>query len=630
MIPKFKPEINFIKKGKPKNKLNIDNIKVPDKFFRKNLPELKLTNLKSRPGTESPDQNRNQRIGKNLTLVQTKEKISPIIPTKKNNSINKTKEIPFPKFNSVKNKDSNELNFKQNYKIKNNFSSRWVYKFALEKENKISLNNNSPIRKENNKVRDNMTFFKKNFLNNEKIQEKDSSFKKNRTLLNNETLRIKNIKSKIEKIPRKGNLLKFQKLKIVKNNSSNALKKNDIFIPFSTKFNPFQGFYNNFPSILPTNEKNNSKIELKEIKTDRDFYTPNKQFNVLKNYSPLLCDGIVPIQDEEINIDSEIFEKKYNNFEVSLTSYIEDIKEKDFIKGYAYNSCIGNIREKNEDAINVRKIYFDNDINNYCYYFAIFDGHGGRGCANYLKENLHKNIKEFSLIGLKIAVDVTEEKFKFNEAIDENNELKDSSGSCGLILLIKGKKCIISNIGDSRLVIFKNGLVEFSTIDHKPDSIIEKARIQLAGGELYKDKNPFSSLENKIEMPWRISPGKLNVTRTFGDIKVKDEKFGGSKTSIVALPDITEINLDDDYNFIVMGCDGIFDVIKNEELIDCFDVVIKENKMTEEIKAEDIHKICGDFNDMIIKSALSRNSFDNLSCISIALNLNGLLPIEEE
>ena len=630
MIPKFKPEINFIKKGKPKNKLNIDNIKVPDKFFRKNLPELKLTNLKSRPGTESPDQNRNQRIGKNLTLVQTKEKISPIIPTKKNNSTNKTKEIPFPKFNSVKNKDSNELNFKQNYKIKNNFSSRWVYKFALEKENKISFNNNSPIRKENNKVRDNMTFFKKNFLNNEKIQEKDSSFKKNRTLLNNETLRIKNIKSKIEKIPRKGNLLKFQKLKIVKNNSSNALKKNDIFIPFSTKFNPFQGFYNNFPSILQTNEKNNSKIELKEIKTDRDFYTPNKQFNVLKNYSPLLCDGIVPIQDEEINIDSEIFEKKYNNFEVSLTSYIEDIKEKDFIKGYAYNSCIGNIREKNEDAINVRKIYFDNDINNYCYYFAIFDGHGGRGCANYLKENLHKNIKEFSLIGLKIAVDVTEEKFKFNEAIDENNELKDSSGSCGLILLIKGKKCIISNIGDSRLVIFKNGLVEFSTIDHKPDSIIEKARIQLAGGEIYKDKNPFSSLENKIEMPWRISPGKLNVTRTFGDIKVKDEKFGGSKTSIVALPDITEINLDDDYNFIVMGCDGIFDVIKNEELIDCFDVVIKENKMTEEIKAEDIHKICGDFNDMIIKSALSRNSFDNLSCISIALNLNGLLPIEEE
>ena len=630
MIPKFKPEINFIKKGKPKNKLNIDNIKVPDKFFRKNLPELKLTNLKSRPGTESPDQNRNQRIGKNLTLVQTKEKISPIIPTKKNNSTNKTKEIPFPKFNSVKNKDSNELNFKQNYKIKNNFSSRWVYKFALEKENKISLNNNSPIRKENNKVRDNMTFFKKNFLNNEKIQEKDSSFKKNRTLLNNETLRIKNIKSKIEQIPRKGNLLKFQKLKIVKNNSSNALKKNDIFIPFSTKFNPFQGFYNNFPSILPTNEKNNSKIELKEIKTDRDFYTPNKQFNVLKNYSPLLCDGIVPIQDEEINLDSEIFEKKYNNFEVSLTSYIEDIKEKDFIKGYAYNSCIGNIREKNEDAINVRKIYFDNDINNYCYYFAIFDGHGGRGCANYLKENLHKNIKEFSLIGLKIAVDVTEEKFKFNEAIDENNELKDSSGSCGLILLIKGKKCIISNIGDSRLVIFKNGLVEFSTIDHKPDSIIEKARIQLAGGEVYKDKNPFSSLENKIEMPWRISPGKLNVTRTFGDIKVKDEKFGGSKTSIVALPDITEINLDDDYNFIVMGCDGIFDVIKNEELIDCFDVVIKENKMTEEIKAEDIHKICGDFNDMIIKSALSRNSFDNLSCISIALNLNGLLPIEEE
>ena len=621
MYTNYKPEINLISKVNLKNKLNLANLKIPDKFFKKNLPELRLTNLKSRPGTESPGKNRNQSLSKNLTSVQPKEKISPI-PRPKNNSSNKTKDLPFPKFNSVKNKESNGFNFKQ--EPKNNFSSKWVYKFSIGKDKSNFFKNNSPIKNEINKVSD-MTYFK-NFVNKEKINEKDSNSKKNRTLFNNETLRIKNIKSKIDKI---GNF-KFHKLKIVKNNSLNSIKKKDIFIP-NTKFNPFQGINNNhLINNAAANEKNNSKNELKELKTDKEEYEQDKMFNILKNCSPLICDGIVPIQNEEIDIDSEIFEKKYNNFERSLTSYVEDIKENDFIKGYAYNSCIGNIRENNEDEINVRKIYFDNDINNYCYYFAIFDGHGGKGCANYLKENLHKNIKEFSLMGLKIAIDITEDKFKFNDAIDESNELKDSSGSCGLILLIKEKKCIIGNIGDSRLVIFKNAEVDFSTIDHKPESIIEKARIELSGGKVYKDMNLFPSLENKIEMPWRIIPGKLNVTRTFGDIKAKDEKYGGNKTVIMALPDINEINLDDHYNFIVMGSDGIFDVLKNEELLECFDVVAKENKMTEEIKDENIHKLCGDFNDMIIKTALSRNSFDNLSCISIALNLNGLLPIEEE
>ena len=49
--------------------------------------------------------------------------------------------------------------------------------------------------------------------------------------------------------------------------------------------------------------------------------------------------------------------------------------------------------------------------------------------------------------------------------------------------------------------------------------------------------------------------------------------------------------------------------------------------MTEFIKDEDYHELCGDFAYMIIKCALAKDSFDNVSCIVIALNLNGLLPI---
>ena len=209
----------------------------------------------------------------------------------------------------------------------------------------------------------------------------------------------------------------------------------------------------------------------------------------------------------------------------------------------------------------------------------------------------------------------------------ENWEIKYSSGSCGIVSMIKGKKLIIGNVGDSRLVIFKNGLLSFSTEDHKPGSEIEKKRIEAAGGKIYQTPSIYPLYQNgkEIETPWRVLPGRLSVSRTFGDIEAKDEKFGGMKGVVVALPDITEIELNDEYNFIVIGCDGIFDVISNEELLECIKIVLKEKKINEVIKDEDIHELCGDFAAMIIKSALAKDSFDNVSCIVIALNLNGLL-----
>ena len=307
-----------------------------------------------------------------------------------------------------------------------------------------------------------------------------------------------------------------------------------------------------------------------------------------------------------------------------------DINEKDIIKGYAYNSSMGNVRDYNEDTITATKISLNNNNeDDYFYFFGVYDGHGGKGCSFYLKENLHKNVKEFSVNGIKLAIEQTEEDFKKNEALNENEEIKDSSGSCAIILMIKGNKSIIANVGDSRLVIFKNGAVSFQTEDHKPGTEKEKKRIELAGGKIYQTPSLFPLYQNgkEIEIPWRVLPGRLSVSRTFGDIEAKSEKFGGMQNVVVALPDITEIELNDEYNFIVIGCDGIFDVLSNEELLDCLKIVLKEKKIDEFINNDDIHEICGDFAAMIIKSALAKDSFDNVSCIVIALNLNKILPI---
>ena len=326
-----------------------------------------------------------------------------------------------------------------------------------------------------------------------------------------------------------------------------------------------------------------------------------------------------------IKLSPEIFGLYHPKFKQSICSLENEFKNSnELIKAYAYNSSEGNIREYNEDTITVTKINLNpKEKNNFCYFYAIYDGHGGKGCSFYLKNNLHKNISEFSVDGLKKAIEITENNFLTKKAIGYNNNLLDASGSCAIILLIKDKKCIIANIGDSRLVIFKNKRVIFSTKDHKPNTYIEKRRIELAGGSIYQTTTAVPIYQNGklIEIPWRVCPGGLSVSRTMGDIESKEEMFGGKKGVVVALPDISEFDLNEDYNFIVIGCDGIFDVLSNGEIIECIKIVLKLNKG----KNKKINELCGDFASMIIKSALAKESFDNVSCIVIVFNLKDFI-----
>ena len=386
-------------------------------------------------------------------------------------------------------------------------------------------------------------------------------------------------------------------------------------------------YINQNSNITITSTYNNNS--LKSQLNNNDFEEEEEEdFNKPNNTMPsLMFDDDMDFGEfrPPIKLSSEIFGLYHPKFKPSIHSLDNEFKNQDdFIKAYAYNTSEGNIREYNEDTITVTKINLNQkDKNDYFYFFAVYDGHGGNGCSLYLKNNLHKNITEFSTKGIKTAIEITENTFLSSKAIDYNYDLLDTSGSCGVILLIKKNKCIIANIGDSRLVMFKNKRVVFSTSDHKPNTYIEKHRIESQGGSVYQTTAAIPIYQNGklIEIPWRVCPGGLSVSRTFGDIESKDERFGGKKGVVVALPDISEFELNDEYNFIVIGCDGIFDVLSNGEIIECIKIVLKINKS----KNKKINELCGDFASMIIKSALAKESFDNVSCIVIVFNLKDFI-----
>lgn len=231
---------------------------------------------------------------------------------------------------------------------------------------------------------------------------------------------------------------------------------------------------------------------------------------------------------------------KFNQGKISSKSFGSIIS-------YATNTNQGIVRNYNEDRVSI--IINMNKPNNYksslpwpkISYFAVFDGHAGNKCAEYLRENLLKLICSYIHFpenipeAIRYGFEKADEQFLNNCAMI-NGQLKDNSGTCGLILLLVNNDIYIGNVGDSRCIgSFNNGKIQRDiTRDHKPNAIYEKQRILANGGRIYQTKTKIKVeenfiLKNKILLgPYRVFPGRLSVSRTVGDAEGKIPILGGT------------------------------------------------------------------------------------------------------
>lgn len=137
-------------------------------------------------------------------------------------------------------------------------------------------------------------------------------------------------------------------------------------------------------------------------------------------------------------------------------------------------------------------------------------------------------------------------------------------------MLIIDDDLYIANTGDSRAVLSSNGGEKFVQItkDHKPSEEPEKKRILKAGGQVYQNNNIMLSGPGGpvTQGPVRVLPGRLSVSRTFGDCQAKMERFQGNPNVIICDPEVYHLKIDpiSKHDFVLLGCDGIFDRLSTE------------------------------------------------------------------
>ena len=277
--------------------------------------------------------------------------------------------------------------------------------------------------------------------------------------------------------------------------------------------------------------------------------------------------------------------------------------------------------------------------------FGVFDGHGGKEISKFVSNHfiqeltINKNLLTDMSLALKQTFIKMDEIMQTPESIEEikkyarmskeedekqskneppnsqmnllsqligpkNPEANDIFMRTGCTACVLGidetkKKLYFANAGDSRVVMCRKGIAEPQSEDHKPEMDSEKTRIYKADGWIS---------DGRVK-------GNLNLTRGFGDLEYKQNKnLKPEEQMITANPDIKVVDFTEDIDFVIIGCDGIWDCLTNQQACDFVQKRLKENP---EIK---ISKIVEEMLDSIIAKDLYNESgvgCDNMTCIVV-------------
>ena len=131
--------------------------------------------------------------------------------------------------------------------------------------------------------------------------------------------------------------------------------------------------------------------------------------------------------------------------------------------------------------------------------------------------------------------------------------------------------------------------------------------------------------------PHRVFPGRLSVSRTLGDIEAKDPRYGGNPNCVIATPDIKCFKIRNNYDFIILGCDGVFEKLDNKQVINSVweaskcdyesDEVIRKNIDAAVVKtggAISIHQKAGLGVDKCLHDCVMAKTLDNITAVMIA------------
>ena len=298
-------------------------------------------------------------------------------------------------------------------------------------------------------------------------------------------------------------------------------------------------------------------------------------------------------------------------------------------------------------------------------FFAILDGHGGDYVATFLADNLSSILVNETILAASpntpqnVVDDVettpillenilmrvcasaerllAEDPYLKVEVREKSGNLytnHDSSGSTGCLCLITSKYVAIANVGDSRAVRahrdpasrspFRVTAIPMSR-DHKFNIPEERTRASAAGANVSIIGDPKSytneeDIKYEVDCPkYKDGEDKLRMSRSFGDFWLKGNKeLPVHEQAVIAVPEITIHTRSVDDAFLILACDGIFDVMTNDEVVNYIAEKVGFNALGGPVGGATPNSVA-DACYNLLETCMHKDAHDNLSCIVIML-----------
>ncbi|URE47925.1 phosphatase 2C [Musa troglodytarum] len=233
-------------------------------------------------------------------------------------------------------------------------------------------------------------------------------------------------------------------------------------------------------------------------------------------------------------------------------------------------------------------------------FYGVFDGHGGPDAAAYIKKHAIRFLFKDANYPRALEADnnfvesvenSVREAFPLADlALAEDSIISSSSGTTALTALVFGRLLLVANAGDCRAVLCRKGEAVDMSQDHRPVYAAERQRIEQLGG--FVDDGYLN--------------GVLSITRALGDWDLKMPR--GSPSPLIAEPEFRQAMLTEDDEFLIIGCDGIWDVMSSQHAVR----VVRRG-----LRQQDNPEQCA--RDLVME-ALRLNTVDNLTVIVVCFS----------
>ncbi|KAF9178950.1 Protein phosphatase 2C 1 [Haplosporangium sp. Z 767] len=223
-------------------------------------------------------------------------------------------------------------------------------------------------------------------------------------------------------------------------------------------------------------------------------------------------------------------------------------------------------------------------------FFAIFDGHAGKAAADWCGQHFHE------VFGLILEEKAEQPGVDFQELVNDaflavDQQLAEalqhgrSSGCTAIMAYIRkeGDKRVLytGNVGDARAVLCHKERAVRLSYDHKGSDHTEAQRILDVGGFV---------MNNRVN-------GVLAVTRALGDSSMKE--------FIIGAPYTTRTEIGPDNPYLILACDGLWDVCSDQEAVELVKDVVCPTKASQ----------------ILLEYALQKFTTDNISVMVVRLNV---------